>query len=73
MGDAWKTGHSGASKKLADRAYKLGINIMYYTFTRYLDKHHLKSATRPAKTTTMPRDKPSPRKTGVNLDSIDEL
>ena len=42
MGDAWKTGHSGASKAVASRAYKLGINIMYYTFTRYLEKHHPK-------------------------------
>ena len=40
MGDAWKTGHSGASKAVASRAYKLGINIMYYTFTRYLEKHN---------------------------------
>jgi len=40
MGDAWKTGHSDASKAVSERAYKLGINIMYYTFTRYLNKHH---------------------------------
>ena len=40
MGDAWKTDHSGAKKSVADRAYKLGINIMYYTFTRYLNKHN---------------------------------
>jgi len=40
MGDAWRTGHSGSSKAVSDRAYKLGINIMYYTFTRYLNKHH---------------------------------
>ena len=40
MGDAWKTGSSGSSKAVTDRAYKLGINIMYYTFTRYLNKHH---------------------------------
>ncbi|MDP6635284.1 MAG: DUF4159 domain-containing protein [Phycisphaerae bacterium] len=40
MGDAWRTGHSGSSKAVTDRAYKLGINIMYYTFTRYLNKHH---------------------------------
>jgi len=40
MGDAWKTGHSGASDAVAQRALKLGINIMYYTFTRYLAKHH---------------------------------
>ena len=45
MGSAWRTGHSGASKAVAERACKLGINIMYYAFTRYLDKHH---STRPA-------------------------
>ena len=42
MGDAWKTGHSGSSRAVSQRAYKLGINIMYYTFTRYLDRHHPK-------------------------------
>jgi len=40
MGDAWRTGHSGSSKAVTDRAYKLGINIMYYTFTRYLRRHN---------------------------------
>jgi hypothetical protein len=40
MLDAWRTGNSGASKALVNRAYKLGVNIMYYTFTRYLNKHH---------------------------------
>jgi len=40
MGDAWRTGHSGSSKAVTDRAYKLGINIMYYTFTRYLNRHN---------------------------------
>jgi hypothetical protein len=49
MGGLWKTGHSGASKALADRAYKLGINIMYYSFTRYLNIHHSKPTTRPGR------------------------
>ena len=40
MGDAWKTGHSGASKAVANRAYKLGINVMCYAFTRYLARHY---------------------------------
>ncbi len=39
MGDAWKTNPDG-SKALSDRAYKLGINVIYYTFTRYLNKHY---------------------------------
>jgi len=42
IGDAWKTGHSGASSAVASRAYKLGINVMYYSFTRYLARHHAK-------------------------------
>jgi len=49
MGDAWKTGHSGASQAVANQAYKLGINVMYYSFTRYLNKHHPKPTTQPAK------------------------
>jgi len=39
INDAWKTGHSGASDAVASRALKLGINIMYYAFTRYYEKH----------------------------------
>ncbi|MBT3199209.1 MAG: DUF4159 domain-containing protein [Phycisphaerales bacterium] len=77
MGDAWKTGHSGASKVLADRAYKLGINIMYYTFTQYLNKHHpgptTRPTTKPARPTSMPHRKPLPEKTGTSLDAIDKL
>jgi hypothetical protein len=48
MGYAWKSGHSGAAEVVADRAYKLGVNIIYYTFTRYLDKHYAEPETRPA-------------------------
>jgi len=40
INDAWKTGHSGASDAVASRALKLGINIMYYAFTRYYEKHN---------------------------------
>ena len=39
MCDAWKTGHSGASKAVANRAYKLGINVICYAFTQYLALH----------------------------------
>ncbi len=38
LNDAWKTGHSGISPHLARSAYQLGINIMYYSFTHYLEK-----------------------------------
>lgn len=39
VNDAWKTGHSGASKLLVDQAYKLGVNIIYYAFTHYSALH----------------------------------
>jgi len=48
MGQAWKTGGPGANAALFDRACKLGVNIMYYTFTKYLEKHHPGPATRPS-------------------------
>ncbi len=39
INDAWKTNHSGASQTTANEAYKLGINIMNYAFTQYLQIH----------------------------------
>ncbi len=39
LNDAWKTGHSGLSEAMADSAYKLGINVIFYSFTHYLDRH----------------------------------
>lgn len=36
--DAWKTGASGMEARLADDATKLGINVVYYAFTTYLEK-----------------------------------
>ena len=36
INDAWKTGHSGASPTVANQAYKLGVNIIYYAFTQYM-------------------------------------
>lgn len=38
VNDAWKTGHSGVSKDIADAAYNLGVNIVYYSFTHYLEE-----------------------------------
>jgi len=38
VNDAWKTGHSGMDRRLAERAYLLGINIIYYSFTNYLQE-----------------------------------
>ncbi len=36
LNDAWKTGHSGIDPELAQSAYHLGMNIVYYSFTHYL-------------------------------------
>lgn len=40
MNDAWKTGHSGASPQVAAEAHRLGINLMFYSFTQYYRIHH---------------------------------
>jgi hypothetical protein len=37
VNDAWKTGHSGMGRALAENAYHLGVNIVYHAFTNYLD------------------------------------
>jgi len=37
VNDAWKTGHSGLSPELAKGAFQLGVNIIYYAFTHYLE------------------------------------
>ena len=50
IGEAWGSGSSQASKVMADRAYRLGFNIINYAYSRYLDKHHPAGAKRsPAK------------------------
>jgi hypothetical protein len=36
VNDAWKTGHSGMDPEIADRAFQMGINVMYYSITKYL-------------------------------------
>ncbi len=38
VNDAWKDGHSGVSPSLAKASYQLGINIVYYAFTHYLEE-----------------------------------
>jgi hypothetical protein len=37
LNDAWKTGHSGMSREMAEASYQLGVNIIYHAFTNYLD------------------------------------
>jgi len=37
VNDAWKTGHSGLRPELAKGAFQMGVNIVYYAFTHYLE------------------------------------
>lgn len=37
INDAWKEGHSGLSQRQAEHAFQMGINIVYYSFTHYLE------------------------------------
>ena len=38
MNDAWKSGRSGMDIDTADKSYQMGINVMYYAITRYLEE-----------------------------------
>jgi hypothetical protein len=40
IGDAWKEGHSGASDQIAAEAFKMGINVINYAFTQYVNLHY---------------------------------
>ena len=40
INDAWRDDHSGASAEVADQAYKLGVNIMFYAFNQYYRRHY---------------------------------
>jgi hypothetical protein len=40
MADAWRDGHSGAAPEIAEQAYRLGINVMYYSFNNYYALHY---------------------------------
>ena len=35
--DAWSTGHAGLDPRLVTEAYDLGVNVIYYSFTHYLE------------------------------------
>lgn len=37
VNDAWKTGHSGMNPELARGAFQMGVNIVYYAFSNYLE------------------------------------
>lgn len=38
--DAWKEGHSGVTEEVADQAYKLGVNVIYYAYNQYYRRHY---------------------------------
>ena len=40
INDAWKDDHSGASAEVADQAYKLGVNVIFYAFNQYYHRHY---------------------------------
>lgn len=40
INDAWKDDHSGASAEVADQAYKLGVNVIFYAFNQYYRRHY---------------------------------
>ena len=40
VNDAWRDDHSGASDEVADQAYKLGVNVMFYAFNQYYHRHY---------------------------------
>lgn len=37
LNDAWKTGHSGMDPELADRAFQMGVNVIYYAIVNYIE------------------------------------
>jgi hypothetical protein len=38
VNDAWKTGHTGLEPAMAKGAFQMGVNIIYYAFTHYLEE-----------------------------------
>jgi hypothetical protein len=40
MSDAWRDGHSGASPEVAEQAYRMAINVIYYAFNMYHARHN---------------------------------
>lgn len=39
INDAWKDGHSGENPVIAEQAYKLGVNVINYSFNQYYRIH----------------------------------
>lgn len=40
VNDAWKDGRSGASEAVAEQAFRLGVNVIYYAFEEYYSRHY---------------------------------
>lgn len=40
INDAWKTGHSGVKPIVANQAYNMGINVVYYSYVQYYKQHY---------------------------------
>jgi hypothetical protein len=38
VNDAWKHGHSGIGRTKAEGAFNMGVNIVYYAFSNYLEE-----------------------------------
>ncbi|MFO7871341.1 MAG: DUF4159 domain-containing protein [Kiritimatiellia bacterium] len=38
LNDAWKTGHSGIDPQLAQGAFEMGVNLVYYSFIHYYEE-----------------------------------
>ncbi len=38
MNDAWKTTRLGLEPEIAEKAYQMGVNVMYYAIMRYLEQ-----------------------------------
>ncbi len=36
LNDAWRDGHNDVAPQVAEQAYRLGVNVIYYAFTNYL-------------------------------------
>ncbi len=39
LSDAWRDKHSDASKNVVNQAYKMGVNVINYSFNQYVDLH----------------------------------
>jgi len=71
VNDAWKTGHSGLSPELAESAFHLGINIVYYAFMQQAEALSDRSVPKARVTTNTVVSELEPR--GLNNTPIKEI